>query len=176
MFKSKQAVKILLIFGVAFMAMATTVNNGGKYFEISKNIEIFTNLYKEINTYYVDEVDPAKLMRTGVDAMLESLDPYTNYISESEIEGFRYMTEGKYNGIGAPIREYDGEITVTQIFAESPAQKAGLKTGDVIISVDGKSTVGKGRDAVDNILKGFPGTSVELTVKRPGVSQQQKIN
>jgi len=176
MFKSKQAVKVILIFGVAFMAMATTVNKGGKYFEISKNIEIFTNLYKEINTYYVDEVDPAKLMRTGVDAMLESLDPYTNYISESEIEGFRYMTEGKYNGIGAPIRTYEGEITVTQIFADSPAQKAGLKAGDVIVGVDGKSTIGKDRDAVDNILKGFPGTSVELTVKRPGVSQQQKIN
>ena len=90
----RQITKIALIFSLAFLGMATKADHSrnGKYFEISKNIEIFTNLYKEINTYYVDDLDPAKLMRTGVDAMLESLDPYTNYISESEIEGFRYIT------------------------------------------------------------------------------------
>jgi len=81
----KNFTKISLVFLIAFLGMSTKADNNdnGKYFEISKNIEIFTNLYKEINTYYVDELDPAKLMRTGVDAMLESLDPYTNYISEN---------------------------------------------------------------------------------------------
>jgi carboxyl-terminal processing protease len=161
---------------VAFFGLAATVNNSGKYFEISKNIEIFTNLYKEINTYYVDEVDPAKLMRTGVDAMLESLDPYTNYISESEIEGFRYITEGKSKGIGASIRKFGDDIVVTHPYANSPAQKAGLKAGDIILAVDGKSALGKNRSAVDNILQGFPGTQVELKIKRPGVEKEMMIS
>ena len=121
----KNFTKISFIFLIAFLGMSTTVDNNdnGKYFEISKNIEIFTNLYKEINTYYVDELDPAKLMRTGVDAMLESLDPYTNYISESEIEGFRYITEGKYNGIGAMIRKIGDYVTITEPYKDNHSYK-----------------------------------------------------
>lgn len=176
MFRTKRALKIFMVVGIAFFGLAATVNNSGKYFEISKNIEIFTNLYKEINTYYVDEVDPAKLMRTGVDAMLESLDPYTNYISESEIEGFRYMTEGKSKGIGASIRKFGKDIVITQPFENSPAQKAGLKAGDIILGVDGKSALGKDRSAVDNILRGFPGTQVELKIKRPGVEKEMMVS
>ena len=175
MFRNKRMLKFFAVLTIAFFGLAATVNNSGKYFEISKNIEIFTNLYKEINTYYVDEVDPAKLMRTGVDAMLESLDPYTNYISESEIEGFRYITEGKSKGIGATIRKYDNDIVVTEPYSNSPAAKAGLKAGDIILAVDGKTTAGKNRDAVDNILRGFPGSQVELTIKRPGENKEMKI-
>ena len=140
------------------MGMATINSDHGKYFEISKNIEIFTNLYKEINTYYVDDIDPARLMRTGVDAMLESLDPYTNYISESEIEGFRYITDGKYNGIGAKIKKTGDFVTITEPYENCPAIKAGLKAGDQIIAIDGKSAQGKSTDEVSNFLKGFPGT------------------
>ena len=141
----RQITKIAVVFAIAFLGMATKADHSrnGKYFEISKNIEIFTNLYKEINTYYVDDLDPAKLMRTGVDAMLESLDPYTNYISESEIEGFRYITEGKYNGIGAIIKRIGDYITITEPYDNCPAQKAGLKAGDVIKAIDGKSAKGK---------------------------------
>jgi len=169
--------KLLGVLAVLFFGVATTMNTDhGKYFEIAKNIEIFTNLYKEINTYYVDDLDPAKLMRTGVDAMLESLDPYTNYISESEIEGFRYITEGKYNGIGAQIRIIDDLITITEPYEGSPADKAGLKAGDQLLGVDGKSARGKSSDEVNEILKGYPGTEVELTIKRPGESSDLKIN
>ena len=171
----KGALKICFVLCLAFVGIATISSDHGKYFEISKNIEIFTNLYKEINTYYVDDVDPAKLMRTGVDAMLESLDPYTNYISESEIEGFRYITDGKYNGIGAMIRTIDSKVTVTEPYDGCPAQKAGLKAGDEILSIDGKSTKNKSTDDVSNILKGFPGTEVVLKVKRPGTEQPLKI-
>ncbi len=171
----KRVIKMSIVCMVAFLGMATISSDHGKYFEISKNIEIFTNLYKEINTYYVDEIDPAKLMRTGVDAMLESLDPYTNYISESEIEGFRYITDGKYNGIGAMIRQIDDYVTITEPYENCPAQKAGLKAGDVILEVDGKSAKGKTTDDVSNILKGFPGTEVELTIKRPGTDKPLKI-
>ena len=172
--KISSAIKISLVLLVGFAGIAA-VSDNSKFFEISKNIEIFTNLYKEINTYYVDEIDPAKLMRTGVDAMLESLDPYTNYLSESEIEGFRYITEGKYNGIGALIKKIGDYVTITEPYQDCPAQKAGLKAGDVLIAVDGKSTKGKSTDDVSDILKGFPGTEVVLTVKRPGESKDLKL-
>lgn len=162
---------------ILFFGMATTLKTDhGKFFEISKNIEIFTNMYKEINTSYVDDLDPGQLMRTGIDAMLESLDPYTNYISESEIEGYRYITEGKYNGIGAIFNMVDDYVTVTQLYADSPAAKANLKPGDRILSVDGKSASGKKEEEVRAILKGYPGTEVLLTVERPGTAKELKIN
>ncbi len=172
---TKRSLKVVAIAMVGFLGIATISSDHNKYFEISKNIEIYTNLYKEINTYYVDDLDPAKLMRTGVDAMLESLDPYTNYISESEIEGFRYITDGKYNGIGAMIRKIDDFVTITEPYDNCPAQKAGLKAGDVVLEIDGKSTKGKSTDDVSAILKGFPGTEVILTIKRPGESKDLKI-
>ncbi|MEO1628037.1 MAG: S41 family peptidase [Bacteroidota bacterium] len=171
----KRALKVFAVFSILVLGIATTTTDHGKYFEISKNIEIFTNLYKEINTYYVDDVDPAKLMRTGVDAMLASLDPYTNYISESEIEGFRYITDGKYNGIGAMIRKTDDYVTITEPYENCPAQKAGLRAGDVILAVDGKSAQNRSTDDVSDILKGFPGTEVVLTIRRPGVEKPMKI-
>ncbi len=170
-----QILKISVVALVGFVGIAAVNTDHGKYFEISKNIEIFTNLYKEINTYYVDDIDPARLMRTGVDAMLESLDPYTNYISESEIEGFRYITEGKYNGIGARMNKVGDYVTITESFEGCPAQKAGLKVGDVVISIDGKSAKGKTTDDVSDILKGFPGTEVAMTVQRPGSKKPLKI-
>ncbi len=170
--KRVSRIAILLCVAVIGGAAVSGTVNHGKYFEIAKNIEIFTNLYKEINTYYVDELDPAKLMRTGVDAMLESLDPYTNYISESEIEGFKYITEGKYNGIGAQIKKIGDYVTITEPYEDQPAHKAGMKAGDVIVAIDGKSSKGKSTDDVSNILKGYPGTEVVLTVKRPGTAKE----
>lgn len=147
-----------------------------KYFEILKNLEIFTNLYKEINTYYVDDVDPGQLMRTGIDAMVESLDPFTNYISESEIEGYRFMTEGKYNGIGAISQKIDSFVTIVELYEGQAAAEAGLKPGDRIIAVDGKDAVGKSPEEVNNILRGFPGTEVRLTIRRPGLTEDIDIS
>ena len=161
---------------ILFFSIATTFKSDqGKYFEISKNLEIFTNLYKEINTYYVDDLDPSKIMRTGIDAMLESLDPFTNYISESDIEGFRYITEGRYNGIGAQIALIRDYVTITEPYEDSPAFKAGLKAGDQIVAVEGRSAKGKTPDEVDAILKGYPGTEIELTVRRPGEDKDLSI-
>ena len=162
----------MVLAGVCLAANRKT--DHGKYFEISKNIEIFTNLYKELNTYYVDDVDPSKLMRTGVDAMLNSLDPYTNYISESDIEGYRYITEGKYNGVGAAFDKTGDFVFITDVFDSSPAQKAGLKPGDKILAVDGKSAVNRSVDEVGDILKGAAGTDVELTINRPQLNGSDK--
>lgn len=149
--------------------MATTFrSDNGKYFEITKNIEIFANLYKELNTYYVDDLDPGMLMRTGIDAMVGSLDPYTNYISESDIEGYRYLTEGRYNGIGAISKKIDDYVTLTSLYEGQPADKAGLKVGDQIVAVDGNDATGKDPDQINEILRGFPGTEVQLRIRRPG--------
>lgn len=169
MFSTKKTIKIGVIVAVLFVMVSTSFKSEtGKYFEIAKNIEIFANLYKEVNTYYVDDLEPSKLMRTGLDAMLHSLDPYTNYISESEMEGFKYLAEGRYNGIGAQIEVIDDYITITGLYKDSPAKEANIKVGDMIVAVDGKSAKGKSHDEIDAILKGYPGTDVELTIRRPG--------
>jgi carboxyl-terminal processing protease len=163
---------------VAFLGLigiAGKTVDSGKYFEIAKNIELFANIYKEINTYYVDDLDPAKTMRVGIDAMLDHLDPYTNYISESEMEGFRYITEGKYNGIGATVQKIGDYPVITEIYENCPAFKAGLKTADVLVSVDGQSAKGKGSDELYDIMKGAPGTEMEISVRRPGESKDLKI-
>ncbi len=170
--KTRKWLIIMVLAGVGLAANRKT--DHGKYFEISKNIEIFTNLYKELNTYYVDDVDPSKLMRTGVDAMLNSLDPYTNYISESDIEGYRYITEGKYNGVGAAFDKTGDFVFITDVFDSSPAQKAGLKPGDKILAVDGKSALNRSVDEVGDILKGAAGTDVELTINRPQLNGSDK--
>lgn len=171
----KRIFKVSLVALVGFASVAAVTKDHDKLFEISKNIEIFTNLYQEINTHYVDDLNPSKMMRIGIDAMLEALDPYTNYISESEIEGYRYITEGKYKGIGADFIKIGDEVTVSAPLENSPASKAGLKAGDVLIAVDGKEVAGKRSSDVSRFLKGFPGTEVELTIKRPGASSQQKL-
>jgi len=158
---------IILIALVAVFGIAAVGGDHNRYFEISKNLEIFTTLYKEVNTYYVDEVDPAQLMKTGVDAMLESLDPYTNYISEAQIEGYRYQSNGTYNGIGAQSEKIGDYITITLIHKDNAAFKAGIKAGDQIATIDGYPAKGKSKDEVDQFLRGFPGTKIKLGIKKP---------
>lgn len=136
-------------------------------FEITKNIDIYTSVYRELNTYYVDDIDPNKLMREGIDAMLASLDPYTNYISEAEMEGHRFQMTGRYGGIGAVIRKVDGAVTVVEPYEGFAAFKAGLRAGDLLLTIDGNPTDGKDTDAVSNILRGSPGTEVIVEFRRP---------
>ncbi|MCB0639440.1 MAG: S41 family peptidase [Lewinella sp.] len=149
---------------------------GDKYFEIIKNIEIFTNLYKEVNTYYVEEIDPGELMRTGLDAMVGSLDPFTNYISESDIEGYRFMSEGRYHGIGAQFALIDGYVTITELYRNQPADQAGLRPGDQIIAVDGNDASGRTEEEVNEIMQGYPGTSMDLLIRRPGETKDLHIS
>lgn len=126
-----------------------------------------TTMLKELDLHYVDTINPGALMKTGMDAMLASLDPYTEYIPESEIEDFQFMTTGEYGGIGALIQRDSNIIEVAEPYENSPAAKAGLKAGDRIISVDGISLAGKSTDDVGKLLKGQPGTSVKLMVLSP---------
>ncbi len=137
-------------------------------FEISKNLEILTSLYKELNTNYVDGANPSELMKTGIDAMLDKLDPYTVFIPESEIEDYRFMTTGEYGGIGSLIHKKGDYIYISEPYENSPAQKAGLKAGDKILKVNDKSASGKSVDDVSAILKGQPGTNFRLLIEREG--------
>ncbi|MDX1940512.1 MAG: S41 family peptidase [Saprospiraceae bacterium] len=172
----KRLIKFSILAAIVALSVATTFQpHSNKYFEITKNIEIFANLYKELNTYYVDDLDPGKLMRTGIDAMVESLDPFTNYISESDIEGYRFLTEGKYNGIGAMSKQMGDYVTVTELYEGQPADKAGLKVGDQILAVDGKDATGKTVDELNDIMRGFPGTVVKLKIRRPGMPNDMEI-
>ena len=158
------------------LTFSFTSGNHGKYFDIIKNIEIFTNLYKEVNTNYVDEIDPGQLMRTGIDAMVGSLDPFTNYISESDIEGYRFITEGRYHGIGTKNEKFGDYITITELFKDQPADKAGLLPGDQFISVDGQSAVGRSMEEMHEIMRGYPGTTMNLVIRRPGESADLNIS
>ncbi len=147
-----------------------------KYFEVAKSLDIFATLFKEVNAYYVDEVEPEKLVRKGIDAMLESLDPYTDYISEDEVESFRISTTGQYGGIGAMIGVINKKVVVTQPYRGFPAHQVGLRVGDEIVAIDGKSTRGKRTSEVSTLLKGQPKTKVEIRVKRAGTKDELVFN
>jgi carboxyl-terminal processing protease len=144
------------------------------FFEISKNLEVFTTLFKELNTYYVDPIQPGKMMKTGIDAMLKDLDPYTNYITEEDIEDYRFQTTGKYGGIGSTMRMNEGLIIINEPYENSPVVKAGIKAGDIVLEIDGKSTKGKTVDDVSKFLKGSAGTTVKLKI-RDGFTQAESV-
>jgi len=162
----KKKIKITILAISIFIASFLSISFTDNYFEIAKNLDIFTSLYKELNTYYVDETDPGKLMKKGIDAMLKSLDPYTTYIPESEIEDFRFMTTGQYGGIGALITKRGDYVFISEPYEGFPAHKAGLMAGDKILEINGVSAKGKTTEEVSKVLKGQPNTSVTLLMER----------
>jgi carboxyl-terminal processing protease len=166
------ALVFIILPGVIIAQPSKSQQPGSNYFDIAKNLEIFANAYKEINQNYVDVLDPGKLMRQGMDAMLEGLDPFTNYISETDIEGYRYQTDGKYNGVGAVARTRGEYVVISDIYENSPAQKCGLKVGDEILSIDGQNAKGRTDNAVLEFLRGFPGTQAKIKVRRPVENQE----
>src|SRR5436190_10177032 len=134
-----------------------------RYFEIAKNLDIFATLFKEVNTLYVDDVNPNKLVRTGIDEMLNSLDPYTNYIPEDEVEDFRTLHTGQYGGIGAVTREFGKRTVVTMMYEGYPAMKSGMKIGDEILKIDEVEISKITSDEANHLLRGQVGTTVSLT-------------
>ena len=157
-------------------ASSAAKNSGDNYFEIAKNLDIFTTLYKELNTFYVDETNPGDLMKKGIDEMLKSLDPFTNYIPESEIEDFRFQTTGQYGGIGAMITKTEDYVVISEPYENFPAQKAGLMAGDKILEINGVSAKGKTTEEVSKVLKGQPNTSVTILIERPHVAKPFEVS
>ena len=166
--------KLVLLTALFVGVSATTVNNDRLY-EISKNIEIFVNVYKELNKNYVDDLDPSQLMRIGIDAMVNSLDPYTNYISESQVASYRINTEGKYQGIGAIVKKVGDYITIIEPYQDSPVVKAGLKAGDQIVKIQGRSTKGRSLDEMNQVMRGVPGTNLDVTINRPSENKEWDV-
>ncbi len=160
-------IKIFLAL-LCFLSLATFAQENPKQndFEISKNLDVFVTVYKQLNDTYVDNVNPGKLVKTAIDAMLESLDPYTVYIPESQIEDYRFMTTGQYGGVGAMIYKRGNYVYISEPYKDAPADKAGLKAGDKIVEIDGKSAKNKTIDDVSTALKGQPGTNVKLLIER----------
>lgn len=159
--------KLQLIIILIVSISVAAVNFSRNDFETSKNLEIFVSLYKQLNSNYVDEINPGDLMKTAIDKMLESLDPYTTFIPESDLEDIRLMTTGQYGGIGAIIQHRPDYVVVAEPYLNFPAQKAGLKSGDRIVEINGESAKGKSVSDVSTALKGFPNTKITITVERP---------
>lgn len=165
-------IKIISILAGICLVSATVTD---PYFEITKNLEIFTSVFKELNIYYVDETDPGALMKTAIDEMLKSLDPYTVYYPESKIEDAMFMQTGQYGGIGTLVNTIHGQITITEPYQGYAAAKAGLLAGDVVLKINGKSVVGKKHDEVTDQLTGTPGSTVEIEIQRPGESTTRTV-
>lgn len=146
-------------------------------FQVSKNLDIFASVYKNLSINYVDDVNSSEMMKTGIDAMLQNLDPYTEYIPESDIEDYKLKyVSTQYGGIGATISNRDGKVIVAEPYEGFPAQKADVRAGDEILEINGVALKGKANEQVSTMLKGSKGTPVKLLISRPGTAKQMEIN
>jgi carboxyl-terminal processing protease len=170
--KNKKTKKLLLI-AAAFISVLLTAGflMGGqesKDFRLTKNIDIYISLFRELNAFYVDEIDPEKLVTKSITSMLSTLDPYTVYYPEEETEDLDFLTTGKYGGFGSLIRKSGDYILVTDVYKGFPADINGIKPGDLMISIDGNSLKDVSSEKASNMLKGEPGTEAEITFRRNG--------
>lgn len=164
---------IILVLGIQIGTSAQMLNSSS--FEISKNLDILTTVYKELNNNYVDEINYGDLMKKGIDAMLEDLDPYTVFISEAEIEDYTFMTTGQYGGIGALIHKQGNSVVISEPYENSPAYKADLRAGDRIIKINDKDATNKSVSDVSLLLKGQPGTKLNLIIDRDGMQMERTV-
>lgn len=165
----------LITSACCFFGMFDLTAQDKNNFEISKNIEIYVDVLRQLNLNYADDINPGDLNKVAIDAMLNRLDPYTVYVPESQLEDFELMTKGEYGGIGALIQKQDSNVVITEPYEGFPAQKSGLKAGDKIISIDGESAIGKDTPEVSEKLKGVPGTTLTLVVESYGDTTQREF-
>jgi carboxyl-terminal processing protease len=172
----KNLYKFSLVFLLIVVSIGRVSAQGtSSTFEISKNLDIFATMYKELNNNYVDELNHGELVKTSIEALLGKLDPYTVFISEADIEDYSFMTTGQYGGIGALIHKQGEYIVVSEPYEGSPSQKAGLIPGDKILKVNDRDTKGKSVSDVSTVLKGEPGTRLKVLVLRDGNTSPQEI-
>jgi len=165
-------IAIIALAGVGFYSFTQDEKN----FEVAKNLDIYHTLFRELNMFYVDEVNPNKLVKSSIDKMLESLDPYTTYISEDQMEDFKFMTTGEYAGIGALISKQNNKIVIAEPYEGFPAQKFGLKAGDVLLEVEGKATDKMNTEDVSSLLKGPANKPVKIKYERYGEKKPVTID
>ncbi len=166
------ALTLLLVAGISTGFLVTQETRD---FRIAKNLDIFFSLFRELNTFYVDEIDPDKLIKSSLDNMLKTLDPYTVYYPESESDEFTLMTTGKYGGIGSTVRNNGDYTIIADVYKNCPADKAGIKPGDLLKKVDGLALKGLSTDKVSERLKGKPGTDISLTIERNGKEMDYQL-
>lgn len=170
--------KLLIVFAIVAVAGISVAFFGTqetREFRIGKNLDIFFSLFRELNTFYVDEINPDKIIKTGIDDMLKSLDPYTVYYPENEIDEFTFMTTGKYGGIGSMVRNNGDYAVIIEVYKGFPADKVGIKPGDIMKKIDGISLMGLTTDKVSEKLKGDPGTPIILTIERNGTEADYSL-
>jgi carboxyl-terminal processing protease len=159
---------------ILFLSLGfSTLKN--KDLDLVKNLDIYYTLFRELNMFYVDETDPEELVTTSINAMLSSLDPYTSYIPESDMDDFQFQTTGEYGGIGSLIRRMDEKVIIAEPYEGFPAARAGIRAGDVILKVDGVPTSEMEIEAVSDRLKGKPGTELTLDIERYGVEKSIEV-
>lgn len=156
---------LLILAGASVGFLATQETRD---FKVAKNLDIFFSMFRELNTFYVDDIDPDKIIKTGIDNMLKTLDPYTVYFPESDAEEFAILTTGKYGGIGSVVRGGGEYVVIREVYKGFPADLAGIRPGDLITKVDGAALKGVPSDKVSEKLKGNPGTEITVTVSRNG--------
>ena len=163
--------RIIIVLSLLLIAGISTgflITQETRDFRIAKNLDIFFSMFRELNTFYVDEIDPDKVIKAGMDNMLKTLDPYTVYFPESEADEFTIMTTGKYGGIGSLVRNSGDYVIISDVYKGFPADLAGIKAGDLLKKVDGISLKGFTTDKVSEKLKGNPGTPITITIERNG--------
>lgn len=170
----KKPFKILIPVVALFILVSTSAFKSD-FFEIAKQIEIFTTLFKELNMNYVDETNPAELMDAAIKNMLNELDPYTRFLNEQDVEEYKINNSGEYSGIGARVRTYEDKLVIVEPYKDMPADKAGLKAGDVIVQI-GDIKVADFDDNASELLKGANGTSVDVVLKRQGKEMTKTVN
>ncbi|NNF74275.1 MAG: PDZ domain-containing protein, partial [Flavobacteriaceae bacterium] len=166
--------KRIIVPVLAVMLIVVGSSFKSDYFEIAKQIEIFTTLFKELNMNYVDDTNPGALMDTAIKNMLDDLDPYTRFLNEQDVEAYKINNSGEYSGIGAMVRSYENKLLIIEPYEGYAADKAGLKAGDEIINIGGIA-VSDFKDDATELLKGANNTTVEVTYKRQGKTQRATV-
>ena len=168
--------KIILFTYLLTSSIGLFANSNDRYFELSKNLEIFNSLYKSLNLHYVDTIPLGKMVKAGIDGMLKNIDPYTVYIPQEKDEDFTLMTTGEYAGVGAIIAQRDSAIYINEVYVDMPAYNAGLRPGDKIASVD-KTIIKKHTTSqVSEMLRGIPGTEVKVGILHPNETKVKYYN
>lgn len=166
---------VVVLFIITGISAGFLVSQETRDFRIAKNLDIFLSLFRELNTFYVDEINPDKMIKSGIDNMLKTLDPYTVYYPESENDEVAFMTTGKYGGIGSLVRGGGEYVVISQVYKGFPADIAGLKAGDLLIKADGASLKGVPTEQVSDKLKGNPGSVINLTIQRNGAEKELSV-